>query len=101
MQAAAQGARKKIDRFKEQRRAFEGLRDEVVSMRATIAPEMLRESQARHAGSGMTEEQWTEFLLDYRGSVDTNIVGYIRWADGKIAELEGVLPMKGPRDRPT
>ena len=89
LQTAAQVLRKKIDRFKAQRRAFEGLRDEVVSMRATIAPEMLRQSQARHPGSGMTAEQWAEFLLDYKGPVDTSIVGYISWVDRKIAELEG------------
>lgn len=100
LQTAAQRARKKIDRFKEQRRAFEGLRDEVVSMRATIAPEMLRQSQARHPGSGMTEEQWAEFLLDYKGPVDTRIVGYINWVGRKIAELEGVLPQKKPDDSP-
>ena len=100
LQTAAQGVRKKIDRFKEQRRAFEGLRDEVVSMRATIAPEMLRQSQARHPGSGMTGEQWAEFLLDYKGPVDTSIVGYIRWMDKKIAELEGVAPQESPEGSP-
>ena len=57
LQAAAQVQRKEIERYKEQRRAFEGLRDEVTSMRATIAPEMLRQSEARHPGSGMTAEQ--------------------------------------------
>ena len=88
LQTAAQVLRKKIDGLKEQRRAFEGLRDEVVSMRATIAPEMLRQSQARHPCSGMTSEQWAEFLLDYKGPVDTSIEGYISWVDGKIAELE-------------
>lgn len=100
MQTAAQAVRKRIDRFKEQRRAFEGLRDEVVSMRATIAPEMLRQSQARHPGSGMTEEQWAEFLLDYTGPVDTSIVAYIKWVDSKIAELEGRPPQKNRTETP-
>ena len=89
LQEAAQVLRKKIDGYKEQRRAFEGLRDEVVSMRATIAPEMLRQSQARHPGSGMKVEQWEEFLLDYKGPVDRSLAEYIKWVDGKIAELEG------------
>ena len=100
IQTAAQAVRKRIDRFKEQRRAFEGLRDEVVSMRATIAPEMLRQSQARYPGSGMTAEQWAEFLLDYTGPVDTSIVAYIKWVDSKIAELEGSPPQKKRTESP-
>ena len=91
LQDTAQVLRKKIDGYKEQRRTFKGLQDEVVSMRATIAPEMLRQSQARHRGSGMKAEQWEEFLLDYKGPVDNSLANYIKCVDGKIAELEGTL----------
>ena len=97
LQAAAQAVRKKVDGFKEQRRAFEALLDEVASMRATIAPEMLRQSQARHPGSQMTPKQWDEFLLDYKGPVDTSVAGYLRRVDERIADLEGIAPKEKPK----
>ena len=81
-------------------RAFEGLQDEVVSMRATIAPEMLRQSQARHPGSGMKAKQWEEFLLDYKGPVDKSLADYVRWVGRKIVELEGSPPPAKSEDSP-
>ena len=92
LQAAAQVLRKKMESYKQQRRTFEGLRDEVDSMRATIAPEMLRQSQARHAGSGMSAEQWEEFRLDYTGPVDERLTHYVTSVNRNIAELEGSGP---------
>ena len=100
LQAAAQVLRKKIESYKRRRRAFEGLRDEVNSMRATTAPEMLRQSQSRHPGSGMSPEQWKEFLLDYRGPVDDRLTEYVKWVDRKIAELEGVGPSVPSEGKP-
>ena len=100
VQAAAQVLRKQIERYKEQRRAFEGLQDEVASMRATLAPEMLRQSQARHPGSGMTPEVWKAFLLDYTGPVDASLADYISWADRKVAELAGSPPERKTEDSP-
>ena len=100
LQGAAQTLRKKIDGYKEQRRAFEGLQDEVVSIRATIAPEMLRQSQASHPGSGMKAKQWEEFLLDYKGPVDKSLANYMSWVDGKIVELEGRPPSVKLDDSP-
>ena len=69
-------------------------------MRATIAPEMLRQSQARHPGSGMKAEQWKEFLLDYKGPVDKSLADYKSWVDQKIAELEGSPPPANSEDSP-
>lgn len=100
LQGEAQTLQKKINGYKDQRRAFEGLQDEVVSMRATIAPEMLRQSQARHTGSGMKAKQWEEFLLDYKGPVDKSLANYTAWVDGKIVELEGSPPPAKSDDSP-
>ena len=100
LQAAAQVLRKQIERYKEQRRAFEGLQDEVTSTRATIAPEMLRQVQARHPGSGMPAKQWNEFLLDYKGPVDESLRSYIKWVDGKMAELVGSPPTRKTEKSP-
>ena len=60
-------------------------------MRATKAPEMLRELQARHPGSGLSAAQWDEFMLIYKGDVDKALTGYIVWADQEVAKINGLL----------
>jgi hypothetical protein len=92
---AAQTLRSKIQSFGSQRRTFVALQDEVRSTRATGAPEMLRQAQARHANSGMGAKQWDEFLLIYKGDVDKSLGAYIAWADGEVAKLNGVPPPLG------
>ena len=92
---AAQRLRNKIQAFGNQRRTFVALQDEVRSMRATGAPEMLRQAQARHANSGLSAQQWDEFLLIYKGDVDKSLTAYIAWADGEVRKLNGVPPPPG------
>lgn len=89
---AAQILRNKIQSFGNQRRTFVALQDEVKSMRVTGAPEMLRQAQARHTNSGMSADQWTEFLLIYKGDVDKSLTSYIEWADNETAKLNGAPP---------
>lgn len=89
---AAQALRNRIQAFSNQRRTFVALQDEVRSMRATGAPEMLRQAQARHGNSGLDAKQWDEFLLIYKGDVDKSLPAYIAWADGEVRKLNGVPP---------
>lgn len=92
---AAQALRNKIQAFGNQRRTFVALQDEVRSMRATGAPEILRQAQARHGHSGLDAKQWDEFLLIYKGDVDKSLTAYIAWADGEVRKLNGVPPPPG------
>ncbi len=92
---AAQELRNKIQSFGNQRRTFVAMQDEVRSMRATGAPELLRQAQARHGNSGLNAQQWDEFLLIYKGDVDKNLAAYIAWADGEVRKLNGVPPLPG------
>lgn len=92
---AAQTLNAKIQSFAKQRRTFIAMQDEVKSMRATAAPEMLREIQARHAGSGLSAAQWDDFLLVYKGNVDEALTEYIAWADQQIANINGTSPPPG------
>ena len=92
---AAQNLRNKIQRFGNQRRTFVALQDEVRSMRATGAPELLRQAQVRHANSGLNAKQWDEFLLIYKGDVDKSLAAYIEWADGEVRKLNGAAPPPG------
>jgi hypothetical protein len=97
---AAQRLRNKIQAFGNHRRNFFALQDEVRSMRATGAPEMLRQAKARHTNSGMDAQQWDEFLLIYKGNVDKSLMGYIAWADEEIRKLNGVPPALGDPNVP-
>jgi hypothetical protein len=90
--AAAQQRTLEIQAFSTQGRTFVAMQDEVANTRATRAPELLRETKSRHSGSGLDDKQWQEFLLIYQGDVDKALVGYIAWADGKIAALTGTAP---------
>ena len=92
---AAQKLRNRIQAFGNQRRTFVSLQDEVRSMRATGAPELLRQAQARHGNSGLNAQQWDEFLLIYKGDVDKSLAAYIAWADGEVSKLNGVPPPPG------
>ncbi len=92
LSAAAQKLRNTIQSFGSQRRTFVALQDEVRSMRATGAPELLRQAQARHGNGGLNAQQWDEFLLIYKGNVDTSLTAYIAWADGEVRKLSGVQP---------
>ena len=84
-----QGLRSKIQSFTNQRRTFIAMQDEVVSTRSTKAPELLRQTRDRHSHSGLSDEQWNDFLLIYKGNVDSSLTGYVAWADKHIAELTG------------
>ncbi|MFA6123272.1 MAG: AAA family ATPase [Sphingomonas sp.] len=92
---AVQALDTRLQQLGNQRRAFLAMQDEVRSTRATKAPEMLRQTQARHLASSLDQAQWQEFLLVYQGDVDQSLAGYVRWADGQISDLQGVPPVPG------
>jgi len=98
---AAQTIRGKIQALSNQRRTFISLQDEVASTRATKAPELLRQAQERHGLSGLSSQQWDEFLLIYKGNVDSSLEGYVTWADNQIKELNGQPTPLGDPNTPT
>lgn len=94
---AVQALRSTIQAYGNQRRTFLALQDEVASTRATKAPELLRQAKERHQHSGLSSQQWDEFLLIYKGPVDKSLTGYVAWADEQIAALTGVqVPLAHP-----
>lgn len=89
-----------VTAFGAQRRTFMALQDEVKNTRASRAPEMLRDAQARHSISGLSPKQWDSFLLIYKGNVDEALAGYISWVDLEIAKINGVAPSAGNLNTP-
>ncbi|MDN4592139.1 phosphotransferase [Xenophilus aerolatus] len=97
LNTSIQALNSRIAAFSSQRRTFVALQDEVQNTRSSKAPEMLRQARARHAGSGLNDTQWDEFLLIYKGNVDLALSGYINWADKEIAALVGAeVPASQP-----
>lgn len=96
----AQGIAAKVQSYQNQRRIFLTMQDEVGNMRSTKAPEMLRQIQARYPGSGLDATQWDDFLLVYKGDVDTALAGYIAWVDTEIVKLQGAVPAAGDPSTP-
>lgn len=92
--------RTKLRQFVAQRQTFLALMDEVKDLRRNQSPEALRQAKARHPQSGMSAEQWTAFLLDYKGPVDSDLAGYVKWVDGEIAALKGNAPASGDPNTP-
>ncbi|MGE0767945.1 MAG: TrlF family AAA-like ATPase [Hyphomicrobiaceae bacterium] len=97
---AVQTLRGTIQAYGNQRRTFLALQDEVVSTRATKAPELLRQAKERHHHSGLNPQQWDEFLLIYQGDVDTSLTRYVVWADQQIAALTGAPAPPGAPNTP-
>lgn len=97
---AANQVRANLRRSTGQRQTFLAMQDEVKDLRRNQAPETLRQAQTRHPNSSMSDEQWAAFLLDYKGKVDDDLAGYVKWVDGKIAELKGTVPPAGDPNTP-
>ena len=95
---AIQAKQTTIENFRNQKRSFETLQDEVTNMRASRAPEMLREIQSRIQHSGFSTEQWEDFLVDYKGPVDDRLPNYIKRADQQVAKIKGA-PVVAPEDK--
>lgn len=95
LNTAVQKRESQVHALTAQRRTFVVMQDEVKTTRASTAPEILRQAKARHAGSGLSAEQWEAFLLIYKGDVDKALVEYIAWADGEITKVKGIAPPAG------
>lgn len=85
----------KVNAFGAQRRTFVAMQDEVNNTRSAKSPEMLRDAMSRHHGSGLDAKQWDDFLLVYKGNVESALTGYIAWADKEIAKVNGTAPVPG------
>lgn len=93
--SAATQIRARIRQLSGQQQTILAMQDEVNDMRRNQAPEELRQTQARHEHSGMTQEQWAAFLIDYTGPVDDYLAGFLKWLDAEIAKLKGAAPSLG------
>ena len=92
--------RRTINTLSEKRRAYVDLQDEVESVRATTAPEMLRQTKEKHLKGNMSDTQWDHFLLVYNGDVDAILRKVIADTDQKIQRLTGEAVVAQDPDTP-
>ena len=66
--------------------------DEVADVRQNQAPEALRRMKERHASSRIKDEDWTTFLLEYAGDVDTFLTEGLKRTRASVLHWKGMPP---------
>jgi energy-coupling factor transporter ATP-binding protein EcfA2 len=87
--AAAELVRGKVRQFKAQEQQLLLIQDEVENVRLNRAPGDLLDIQRRHASSGIKDEEWASFLMDYSGDVDTLLQRLVAEAKSNSASQKG------------
>ncbi|PFH10934.1 putative AbiEii toxin of type IV toxin-antitoxin system [Collimonas sp. PA-H2] len=67
---AAERVRGFVRHYKSQEQQLILMQDEIGNVRSSRAPEDLRDAQERHISSGIKDDDWLAFLMDYKGDVD-------------------------------
>ena len=89
---AAEKVRGYLRFFAGQQQALLALEDEVKDVRNRQAPEMLRQSQEKHATSGLRGDDWNIFLLDYQGDVNSVLKERVEKAESGATAWKGTSP---------
>lgn len=93
---AAQKVRGYLRYFASQKQSLESLDQEVCEHRTQRAPEALRQAKVRYQPSGIKEEEWKRFLLDYTGDVNAAIKSHQDENERKAKEWKGTPPLENP-----
>jgi hypothetical protein len=86
---AADKVRGNLRYFAAREQSLLSLKDEVGNLRSYQAPEALRRTQERHKASDLKPEEWTPFLLDYKGDVDTSLTTHLASARKGAKDWKG------------
>lgn len=83
-----------VRHFKAQEQQILLMQDEVNNIRRVVAPNDLREIQARHTASGLGTDEWSAFFRDYKGDVETILSNMLLTAQRNRDGWLGVSPAK-------
>ncbi|MGZ2995701.1 TrlF family AAA-like ATPase [Pseudomonas aeruginosa] len=72
------------------------MQDEVRNVRHVVAPDDLRKIQARHAASGIGEDEWKQFFRDYKGDVEGILDEMLVKARKNREAWVGIPPIPNP-----
>jgi hypothetical protein len=90
--AASEKVRGYLRYFAGREQSLLSLKDEVNNFRSHQAPEALRRLQERQKASDLDAEQWRQFLLDYKGDVETSLTTYLANARKGAKDWKGIPP---------
>jgi len=93
---ATQTVRGYLRYFANQKQSLESLEQEVRDHRTQKAPETLRQSKARYQPSGIKEDEWDRFLLEYKGDVDATVKAHQDENEKRANECKGTAPPENP-----
>jgi hypothetical protein len=86
---AAEKVRGYLRWFSNQEQTYLKLKDAVADLRRNQAPETLRRTKQLYSATGLEDEGWQEFLLDYKGDVDAAIAAGVKGAQDGAASWKG------------
>jgi energy-coupling factor transporter ATP-binding protein EcfA2 len=89
---AAEKVRGNVRFFTNREQALLAINDEVNDARKNRFPETLRHMQERHLASGMKDEDWAPFHLQYAGDVDAALAARIKQVRLSAAGWKGKPP---------
>ncbi|AZO07944.1 ATP-binding protein [Mesorhizobium sp. M3A.F.Ca.ET.080.04.2.1] len=89
---AAEQARSNVRYFANQQAALASIRDEVADHRENRGPEALRTIMEQYKVARLDDDQWKQFLLDFKGDVDAVLKDRDGAAQRSIATWKGQAP---------
>jgi energy-coupling factor transporter ATP-binding protein EcfA2 len=93
---AAEKVRGYLRYFANQEQSILTLKDEVGNLRTHQAPETLKRTSDRHKTIGLRPEEWSPFLLDYKGDVDIVLTKHLASAQKGMKDCKGTTPSATP-----
>jgi hypothetical protein len=97
---AVERVRNTVRHFNNREQQILLLQDEVADVRTNRAPENLREIQQRHAASGLKIDDWSPFLMDFKGDVDKLLTERLAQARASVVNLKGTAPLIADPNKP-
>ena len=97
LMTAAETVRGYLSAYNIQHQDLLTLFDEVTHDRSHTAPEMLRNLQNKHQKSGLNDDDWQKFLMDYKGNVDEALSRSIKFTTEQAFLWKGETPDKSTK----
>jgi hypothetical protein len=77
-------------------KALVGLQDEVEALRQYGAPQTLEASKEKFSATWLKDQEWADFLLDYKGDVDSALIEKLKTGRANLATWKGIPPAENP-----
>ena len=89
---AADKVRGNVRYFSQREQSLLGVQSDVKNFRVNKAPEELRGLKQKHTQSGLKENEWSPFVVDFKGDVDKIIADHLIIAQKAAKDWKGSVP---------